>query len=896
MVALGGCAASGVDDSLDGGATDDVPTTGDSAASDLGTADAGVPPSDTGVPPSDTGLPPTDTGVPPTDTGVPPTDMGVPPSDTGVPPTDTGVPPTDMGFPPTDMGFPPTDMGVPPTDRGFPPTDMGVPPTDTGTTCPGGRALCAGVCVDPQSDSLNCGTCGRGCSVGEVCAAGACAMALRSVVISELRPANVPYVELFNGGNAPVDLAGYRVQWSTEMGGSGSVTLPTFALAPGAFVTLHSGTAAPAGALPLGATLSWTTNIAVRLLAPSGQGVDFVRTGVSTAAAPTGTTWTGPSAANPTADTDQVLVRAVYSPDTDSAADWTLRSASSPGSFCARPGRCGTACVDLDVDPVNCGACGYRCTGSQTCRSGVCVGGVGRPWISEYRLSGRPAVEIHNPSSRAVQLMGYRLQVAPVSGTTLSFFLPAFSLPPGGFVTVFSGAGANDATSIYADLTTGFGPNAAISLFDETSTGIDFVRVGTSAMAAPAGLSWFGNPVAAPSATADVSIKRDLAAFDTDSAADWSLSGPSTPGYLCNPGLTLCGGRCVDRALDRANCGACGTACGPQQTCIAGACRSVGALVFSELAAGTQSFELFNGTAASIDLSGYILDWVADGGSATYTIPSGITVASGAFVRFRPGSGSATGSDIAMGAAVAVNWSTFVAVSIRTGSNVGIDFVKTGASPTPAPSGTTWSGATATNPSRATSESLVRNLWAADTNTAADWSITATATPLSYCPSPTSSTVLCGTACVDTQRSAAHCGACGNTCNSAYCGGGQCNGAPALYHGWSSPIAGCLTGGYNATAATSLGGVYPYNVGDSPACRAWKLAATVCNSQPTQYVDADNWQCPSSGGFTDPVFGTYCAVASQYSCSTCPGYCNAGNCSYGPISLRNCAGQETRQP
>ena len=50
-----------------------------------------------------------------------------------------------------------------------------------------------------------------------------------------------------------------------------------------------------------------------------------------------------------------------------------------------------------------------------------------------------------------------------------------------------------------------------------------------------------------------------------------------------------------------------------------------------------------------------------------------------------------------------------------------------------------------------------------------------------------------------------------------------------------------------------------------------------------------------SGGFTDLVFGTYCARANQCVCSTCPGACNA-SCLYTPLSLRNCSGAEAAQP
>lgn len=40
----------------------------------------------------------------------------------------------------------------------------------------------------------------------------------------------------------------------------------------------------------------------------------------------------------------------------------------------------------------------------------------------------------------------------------------------------------------------------------------------------------------------------------------------------CNTGLAACSNVCVDTAIDLLNCGACGTACGPQALCSAGQC------------------------------------------------------------------------------------------------------------------------------------------------------------------------------------------------------------------------------------------------------------------------------------------------------------------------------------
>ncbi len=164
---------------------------------------------------------------------------------------------------------------------------------------------------------------------------------------------------------------------------------------------------------------------------------------------------------------------------------------------------------------------------------------------------------------------------------------------------------------------------------------------------------------------------------------------------------------------------------------------------------------------------------------------------------------------------------------------------------------------------------------------------------------------MCGAECANLMTDASHCNTCDNACGPMQaCIAGACVTAP-LYHNWPVPtgLVGCSGTSYNTTAPTALGGTYPFNTGDTPACRAWKLAATVCTTAPTMYMTpfvpppVDNWTCPISGGFTDPVFGTYCrAPGTQYSCSTCPGACNAGACSFRPLSLRNCAGSETAQP
>ena len=57
-----------------------------------------------------------------------------------------------------------------------------------------------------------------------------------------------------------------------------------------------------------------------------------------------------------------------------------------------------------------------------------------------------------------------------------------------------------------------------------------------------------------------------------------------------------------------------------------------------------------------------------------------------------------------------------------------------------------------------------------------------------------------------------------------------------LYHGWAPPALlgpNCSSAGYSTQAPTPLGGSFGFNPGDSLACMAWKLAATLCQTAPT---------------------------------------------------------------
>lgn len=84
-----------------------------------------------------------------------------------------------------------------------------------------------------------------------------------------------------------------------------------------------------------------------------------------------------------------------------------------------------------------------------------------------------------------------------------------------------------------------------------------------------------GQEEAQPVPVADASIDSGVT---PDVAVD---SGPT-----CPAGQKLCGDRCVDVSVDRANCGACGTTCESGAVCSEGACAATCATGFTKCEGG----------------------------------------------------------------------------------------------------------------------------------------------------------------------------------------------------------------------------------------------------------------------------------------------------------------------
>ncbi len=233
-----------------------------------------------------------------------------------------------------------------------------------------------------------------------------------------------------------------------------------------------------------------------------------------------------------------------------------------------------------------------------------------------------------------------------------------------------------------------------------------------------------------------------------------------------SPGLTLCGDTCADLDTSVGHCGSCGNSCDGGQACIAGSCVSgVGALVLSEVHAQEPAyFELYNGESVAVDLADHQIQWNTDNAeTGAVQLPS-FTLAPNSFVVLREGSGTDNESEIFVGDTIA--WESSIALRLLQPNGSGIDFVRTGDANTPPPTGTAWTGENSLNPSTTLSQSLVRNIYAPDTDSEADWTLVGQASPGLYCAQGG----VCGDRCLDLQSDIDNCGACGLTCD----GGNTC--------------------------------------------------------------------------------------------------------------------------
>jgi hypothetical protein len=137
-------------------------------------------------------------------------------------------------------------------------------------------------------------------------------------------------------------------------------------------------------------------------------------------------------------------------------------------------------------------------------------------------------IELYNSSISSVDISGWVISVEAACNTTPYTVPNSVSIPAGGYLVIHGSGNPdnNTTTDLYHTDCFFYSPesNIAVSL-ESTSTGIDFVRTGSSTASPPTGTSWTGtNPtfLGMP-----VSLGRDAASSDTDDGSDWSSQNPT---------------------------------------------------------------------------------------------------------------------------------------------------------------------------------------------------------------------------------------------------------------------------------------------------------------------------------------------------------------------------------
>lgn len=637
--------------------------------------------------------------------------------------------------------------------------------TSGGTAGSGGVAACSpltecdGQCVDLSTNDTFCGNCDTSCAAHERCVSGACSSPGR-LVLSEVhvRGEGAQFIEVYNGSAAPVDLTGYRVRWDWPLPFPREAEVGDLELQPGEYHAFFTR------------NFTWAEGANLTLLDGNNAAVDFVQAG-ALPDVPGGVQWSGGHAPNPSWAVRQSLVRDVALPDSDTAAEWSLADEPSRGRACPRE-QCGKACVDLQVDAGHCGTCGQACAAGDVCLNGTCSPASDTLWLSEYRRGGRPGVEVHNPSTSEIDLQGHTLVVESANAVFQHTFADE-SLAPGAFRFVYMGDGTDDDHNRFGEASAAFDGDVAITLLDPSATALDFLRTGSSLADAPATTMWIGDNAPATTHGSDESLKRDVTVADTDSAQEWHLSHPATPGHWCPPATSWCDGRCVGLNEDKSNCGSCGNSCAAAESCIDGACSGAGALVIASVTGG--GFYLYNGTEHPILLGGYTLEWVgSEVGSFAFPLLSFIDAAS--YLGVAEGDCAPQVGSICMGEFVGAGYWDGVQVVLRDDSLNLVDSVTAGEPQGPAAFDDPWAGPPVDLV--APRAKLVRNVFLPDTDTAQEW--TSHDNPPHLVVAGCRNTG-CGGICVDTQASAQHCGACGNHCfDDQVCSDGRCTDATGV--------------------------------------------------------------------------------------------------------------------
>ena len=337
-----------------------------------------------------------------------------------------------------------------------------------------------------------------------VCDAGAFERYAPAIHLNEMDTGALDSIELYNGESSAISLDGWHFL-GYNMAGVLDVNyiIPTgFTLAAGDYVMLWEGSGVDdANNLYMNDDLRWNLQGGSAILTESHSiGIDFVRYGSASLAAPYGLTWTGSNPAVPASYND--LGRSASSVDTDDGSDW---------------------CEQMPT----LGSQNFGC-GPETMPSVV---------FNELDAGIVDSIEIYNATGASVDLTGWHFQGYAANGVQdVNYSFPSFTLAADAYVSLWEGSGIDDASNLYMNDDVRWAlQGGAAALLDDRFNGVDFMQYGSAAVTPPTGTSWTGPNPAVPASSQN--LGRDEISTDSDAGSDW-CSQPATFGSVnvgCNP-------------------------------------------------------------------------------------------------------------------------------------------------------------------------------------------------------------------------------------------------------------------------------------------------------------------------------------------------------------------------
>ncbi|MBI3205348.1 MAG: choice-of-anchor L domain-containing protein, partial [Myxococcales bacterium] len=202
-------------------------------------------------------------------------------------------------------------------------------------------------------------------------------------------------------------------------------------------------------------------------------------------------------------------------------------------------------CVDTQIDPANCGACGTACSGGQVCSTGAC----GLTCTGGTTKCGTVCVDTNTDSANC-GACGTACTGGQVCST--------------GTCSLQCSGGATKCGTTCAD------------------TNTDPANCGGCGNACPSGQVCSAGACSLQCSGGTTKCGTTCVDTKTDGANCGTCGNACTTGQVCTNGacasvcggsLTKCGNSCVDTQTDLANCGSCGNACAPGAKCVTGACQ-----------------------------------------------------------------------------------------------------------------------------------------------------------------------------------------------------------------------------------------------------------------------------------------------------------------------------------